>query len=299
MDHAGTKILVVDDEPLNLEIISEFLEDSPYLLETAGDGVQAWEKLCENPFAFNAVCLDRMMPNMDGIEVLRKMKENPDLASIPVIMQTAAAGAEDVVSGLDAGAFYYLTKPFEEEVLRSIVDAAVQDYQRYKDLRELVSNGARVMGLMTSSRLELKTVEEARSTATFLASACPQPERVVTGLSELLLNGVEHGNLGITYDEKSELNGEGRWAEEVQRRLALPENADKVVNVEYKKRNGEIVIKICDQGKGFDWEPYLEMDTARAFHSHGRGIAMARMLSFDELNYLGKGNEVEAHIKLQ
>ena len=103
---------------------------------------------------------------------------------------------------------------------------------------------------------------------------------------------MEHGNLGVTYDEKSKLMQENLWPREIERRLSLPENRDKFVEVFFESRDDEISIRIRDQGRGFDWEPFLEIDPDRAFDSHGRGIAMARILSFHTLEYVGCGNEV-------
>ncbi len=291
-------LLVVDDEPLNQEIIAEYLEDSPYKMRTADDGAQAWDILQTDPDVFDAVLLDRMMPNMDGIEVTRRMKDHPVLREIPIIMQTAAAAKDDVVSGLQAGVYYYLTKPFEEEVLRSIVDAAVEDYRRNRELSEQVRSRDEVLNLMRRCDLEVRTLEDARGAAAFLANACPQPQKVAMGLSELLLNGVEHGNLGLSYADKSRLHGNGAWEQEIEHRLALPQNAAKRVTVSLSRDDERITIDIRDTGTGFDWKPYLDLDPARAFDSHGRGIAMARLLSFDELEYRGCGNEVRVRIDL-
>jgi CheY-like chemotaxis protein/anti-sigma regulatory factor (Ser/Thr protein kinase) len=289
-------VLVVDDEEFNLEIIGEYLEDYHYDLHTAADGAEAWEMLEAAPESFDVILLDRMMPNMDGMEVLARVKAHPLLQSVPVIMQTAAAAKQDVIDGLRAGAYYYLTKPFDEEVLQSIVQTALEDHQRYTSLREQIRSGTQVLGLLKDAHFRLQSVDEARNLAAFLANACPEPEKVVTGLSELLLNAVEHGNLGITYAEKTVLNREGRWLEEVNQRLQLTEHQHKRVDVHFNNDGHLIRIRICDQGEGFDWEQYLEIDPARVYDNHGRGIAMARMLSFDNLEYLGCGNEVEVSI---
>ena len=296
MTNASATMLVVDDEEFNLEIIGEYLEDFDYDLVTAGDGVEAWSLLEAEPERFDAILLDRMMPRMDGMEVLARIKEHPLLQSVPVIMQTAAAAKQDVVEGLQAGAYYYLTKPFDEQVLQSIIQTALEDHRRYCALRQLIRSGSQVLGLMQSAHFRCQSIDEARSLASFLANACPSPEKVVTGLSELLLNAVEHGNLGITYEEKSALNREGRWLEEVGRRFVLDENRQKHVDVRFSNDGQVVRIRIADQGTGFDWEKYMEIDPQRAYDSHGRGIAMARMLSFDSMEYLGDGNEVEVTV---
>jgi CheY-like chemotaxis protein len=298
MQIQSPRLLVVDDEPLNQEIIAEYLDDSPYSLQTADDGAIAWSILESQPKSFDAVLLDRMMPNMDGIEVIERMKKHPELRGVPVIMQTAAAAKDDVVSGLQAGAYYYLTKPFEEGVLRSIVDAAVEDYRRHRALVEQLRTRDGVLHMIQSVELSIRTLDDARSTATFIADACPQPERVVMGFSELLVNGVEHGNLQISYADKSRLNSTGEWEQEIQRRLADPAHAHKRVKVEYRRASDKLTVRITDEGDGFEWQRYLEMDPTRAFDSHGRGIAMARLLSFDKVTYFGSGNQVEVEINL-
>ncbi len=291
-------VLVVDDEPFNVEILLEYLEYTGYNFETAEDGQEAWEKLEADPEKFDVVILDRMMPRMNGLEVLGRIKEHPILQSVPVILQTALAAENEILEGMQAGAYYYLTKPFNEAMLLSVVSTAIEDRKRYRHAIEDSDLVVRTFGLMSEGTFSFKTLSSARDLATFLANACPDPRRVVIGLSELLVNAVEHGNLKITYDEKSKLREENRWEEEVEARLADPENADKEVSVRYRRDDDAIRVIIKDQGEGFDWEQFLEIDPSRAFDTHGRGIAMSRMISFDNMEFRGNGSEVEVTINL-
>ena len=119
---------------------------------------------------------------------------------------------------------------------------------------------------------------------------------MVLGLQELLTNAVEHGNLGISYADKTRLVLENRWADEVERRLAQPGWGRRTVTVTLSREAGDITLTIQDEGDGFDWRKYLEFDPERAFDPHGRGIAMARMMSFDALDYQGNGNTVVVKI---
>ena len=98
-------VLVVDDDETNRMIVAEFLAGHGYCLEEAEDGEQAWQLLSALPERFDAVLLDRMMPGIDGIEVLRQLKSHPQAARIPVILQTAAAAPDQVLEGLREGAF--------------------------------------------------------------------------------------------------------------------------------------------------------------------------------------------------
>ncbi|MEN8180423.1 MAG: response regulator, partial [Pseudomonadota bacterium] len=203
MEEQKPKILVVDDEAFNLEILGEYLEDANYAAVMADNGQQAWSLLEESPERFEAVLLDRMMPEMDGMEVLTRIKAHPTLNTLPVIMQTAKASKQDVLDGLQAGAYYYLTKPYDEEHMLAIVNTAVADYQRYRSLQKETLQTAHTLCLMQNGRFQFRTLQEGRNLATLLANASPNAGNVVIGLSELMVNAVEHGNLGISYEEKS------------------------------------------------------------------------------------------------
>ena len=292
-------VLVVDDEPFNVEIILEYIGSENYDLKDAEDGLDAWTQLEADPEAFDVVVLDRMMPNMDGMEVLKRINAHPILKEVPVILQTALASKSDIADGMQAGAFYYLTKPFEEEMLRSVIETAVSDRQRYLTMKKKVDVTTKDHVLLLEGIYTLKTLEEATELSTTLSNACPDPQRVIIGISELLINAVEHGNLGITYDEKGELKEDGTWNEEVMKRLEMPEHKDKVVTVKVFRDDEKVNFLIIDEGNGFDHSKYLEMDPDRAFDNHGRGIAMSRMLSFDHFEYQGVGNQILVGVNLK
>lgn len=293
-----TRVLVVEDHPIGRKLLVGQLDAAGYDVLTAGDGVEALAVLEDEGDAIDVVLLDRRMPRMDGMEVLRRLKADPRLSGVPVVMQTAADGRDEIIEGIRAGAFYYLTKPFDPQVLLSITAAAVEDHVHLRRLRRELDRRGKGLGLMVSADFRYRTIDEANDLAVTLAQACPEPGKRVMGLAELLINAVEHGNLGITYDEKHDLLARRAWNEEVARRLAAPEHRHKEVSVAFRRHAARIEITITDQGAGFDWSRYLELDPARAFDNHGRGIALARRVSFDSVRYRGRGNEVVATIEL-
>lgn len=295
---SGPRILIAEDEPVGLMVLTDILGEEGYETRSAVNGTDAWQLLADAPEGFDVVLLDRMLPDMDGIEILRRMKDHVEMAHLPVIMQTSMSGSEAVAEGLKAGAYYYLVKPFAAETLVAIVGAAIRDHRDYLDLQREVRQASRSMACLGSAAFSFRTTDEARDVATLLAQVAPDPGRVVLGLSELMLNAVEHGNLGITYDEKTRLGGGDALAEEIRRRLANPDFAGRVAMVEFMRNPGELRFTVRDQGKGFDWQQYLEMSPERAFDTHGLGIAMSKLLSFDRLEYRGCGNEVECVVKL-
>jgi len=297
MEKHQTHILIVDDEELNLEIISEYLSED-YKTSTAEDGLIAWEMLEKDPSIYDVILLDRMMPNMNGMEVLERIKQHPILKSCPVIFQTAKASVADISEGLNAGAFYYLTKPFEEEVLLSVVNTAVNDRIRFKEIQDTLAQTKVTMGMLNVAVFEFKDLDEARSISSLVSNACPEPEKIVMGLTELLVNAIEHGNLGITYEEKSSLNENGTWLNEINKRLQLEQNVNKTATLNFQRYSDRIEMIIIDQGQGFNWESYMDFDPGRVMDNHGRGIAVANKLSFSAVDYRGKGNEVCATLLL-
>jgi CheY-like chemotaxis protein/anti-sigma regulatory factor (Ser/Thr protein kinase) len=289
-----SRLLVVDDEEFNREIIAEYLEDEPWDLTMAQDGRSALALLHAPEAAFDAVVLDRMMPEIDGLEVLRHIRQDPSLQGLPVILQTAAAGREQVAEGLRLGAYYYLTKPYHRDALVAVVRSALNARSQRLELAQRIEEYRGVMALVLEGTFQFRTLGEARALAAALGSACADPDAASLGLVELLVNAVEHGNLGISLEEKAALLSNGRWEREVQARLARPEYAEKTVRVSCRRVGADLIVLIADQGEGFDWAQFLTMDESRAFQPNGRGISLARRLAFRTLEYRGCGNEVVA-----
>jgi len=138
----------------------------------------------------------------------------------------------------------------------------------------------------------LRTVEEARAVAEEAASVCADRWRVTQALTELLVNAVEHGNLGLGNVAKTALLKQGRWEAEVARRLAQPEYAHRHVRLVREHGAERWHFEIEDEGEGFDWRPFLVSDPARSSAPNGRGILLARQLAFGDLTYLGAGNRL-------
>ncbi|HEX7705243.1 MAG TPA: response regulator [Thermoanaerobaculia bacterium] len=296
-DEPGS-VLVVDDNPDDRALLETHLSREGYEVECAEDGVEALRLLETAGAHFDVILCDRMMPRMGGVPLLQTLKSHPDLKSVPVILQTASDSRADLIEAMRAGAFYYLTKPIDTEMLLSVVETAVRDRHSYRELQTMARRVATANRLLRAAQFSLSTIEEAKDVGSLIAALCPDPQNVVIGLTELIVNAVEHGNLGVTYDEKTELNESGRWAEEIQRRLQLPENLLKRVSVTFERDDHEIRITVIDEGAGFDWNRYVDPDPSRAFDNHGRGIVIARRVSFAELEYRGNGNEVIGHIRI-
>ncbi len=294
----GLKILAVDDEELNLDIMQEYFDDAKYKASQAHDGLEALQAL-EQSNNYDVIVLDRMMPNMDGMQFLAKVKSDKRFRDIPVIMQTAASASHQVTEGIKAGVYYYLSKPYTKDVFLSVIRAANDDAKRKLELRNQLKEYGHAMSMIQNGEFNFKTVEDAKALAILLGSSVPDPEMVIVGLTELMVNGVEHGNLGITYDEKKALKLQGQWENEIIRRQSLPENQPKLCLATVQRTAGHFKVRIKDQGAGFDWQKYQTIDPARLTDPNGKGIAMTMSSGFETINYMGNGNEVECIVKLK
>jgi len=122
-DHARGSVLVVDDEPTIAEVVSRYLERAGYRTRIAADGVQAIEAAADQ--RPDLVVLDLMLPRIDGLEVMRRLREqDPD--RIAVILLTAKGEESDRVIGLRLGADDYVVKPFSPAELVARVDAVLR-----------------------------------------------------------------------------------------------------------------------------------------------------------------------------
>ena len=290
------EILVVDDTPANLKLLSMLLAEQGYRVRPASNGVLALRSVAAK--APDLILLDIRMPDMDGYTLCRQIKADPRLAPIPVIFISALNETADKIQGFSVGGVDYLTKPFERETLLAIVAAAVRDRLAQLELLKQLEQQRDTLTMLRYGEFQFRTLAEAKRLTALLSSVCPQPEKVAMGLSELLINAVEHGNLGITYKEKTKLIQDNAWEGELNQRLALPQYASRRASVMLTRDNHEIRFVVADQGDGFDWQPFMEFSPDRAFDPHGRGISMARMLSFDAIEYQGNGNTVVATVKL-
>ena len=150
--HDPPRILVVDDNETNRDILVTRLEAHGYQTLQAADGEEALREVTQH--RPDVVLLDVMMPNLDGLEACRRLKSDRAVAFTPVILVTAKAATQDIVAGLDAGADEYLTKPIDQAALVARVRSAL----RIKSLHEQVQ--AQAADLANWNQTLARRVEE-------------------------------------------------------------------------------------------------------------------------------------------
>lgn len=291
------KILVVEDDPASRVVFKGTIEWQGHETRTANDGTEGLDMF--RLFEPDLVLSDIQMPGMSGLDLLREIRKS-DTETI-VIIVTAFGSEEQAANALQLGANNYLKKPVRHADLLPLIEK-YDNLVKVRTLRQAAA--AKVTRkeflLHFDSHLDLVPViaDQLVQEAAWRLSH-KQQLRIRLGLFELLVNAIEHGNLGITGKEKADAFAEGQLTALYKRRLAEPQRTNRQVTVEYSQNLQECVWTIRDEGDGFDynrdWNPLAGFDEQGL---HGRGIFLSRM-QFDEVNYMGNGNTVQAILRIQ
>lgn len=296
------QILLVDDQQPVLNLLQELLEMHGYKVLTATDGVMAMDIYRESRPSFTLT--DISMPNMNGLELLRQIKS---INAEAVVMLMTGAGSESfAVEALRGGAVNYFNKPLD-------INDLITTLNRYKNLALGYDYEGYAGDLLQSEHLSLQVPNDldlVNSAVQMIVNHCRaifHLDEIFTlrfGLYEMMVNAVEHGNLGITFEEKSKALEDNRLTQLMDERARIPEINQRRIHVDCQISPRELYCKIRDEGDGFDHSTYTSVDDpASMFESmgaslHGRGIMLTR-LQFDDVRFNAKGNEVRIlkHVK--
>ena len=189
MNQPPSAVLLVEDDPRMPEVLSGLLHDDNVQLTGAKDAAEAMERLRQQ--SFDLILLDLGLPGMNGLELLRQLKEAPETESIPVVVVTAWNSTQDKLRGFELGAVDYLTKPFEASELRARLRSAL----RAKHLQDQLSQTNRDL---LAARVAAESA--ARAKAEFLANMSHEIRTPMNGiiamaslLLETSLNHEQHG----------------------------------------------------------------------------------------------------------
>ncbi|MBU1109222.1 MAG: response regulator [Candidatus Riflebacteria bacterium] len=286
------KVLIVEDDEASRQFMTTLIRDEGYDVMEAANGAEGLK--CFESFQPELVFSDISMPIMDGLEMLEKIRKK-SYDSI-VVMTTAFGTAEYTLKALRLHANDYLVKPV-------LPQDVIANLKKYEDVLTTRSAEREVFGMILHRELTLqlgnlpgivsKVVDRLMQET---EGRIPAAERlsVHLGLLEIIMNAIEHGNLGINYTEKGEaLEGEsGDWNNLVSQRMSAAPYKDRSVLVQFQMDGECCEWTITDEGEGFDWQNVPDPnDPENLLAANGRGIMLAR-LSFDDLTYLGNGNQV-------
>ena len=264
-----------------------------YLLTFCATLSQAILKVNNSPIVqYDVFLIDESALNEDEFAKLKSFRESSYFGLIPLILQVNNPQSDAIQKGIDIGMYFYLTSPFNSELLNKAILSATQDPSNHQEISRRLANFDIAHPLLQKAVFHIQTVAEAHAIASVLAYMTPDQKRTAIGLFELILNSIEHGNLGIGYKLKSQLIKNSKLQIEITRRLSLEENRDKFVTVTLERKTDFFEFTISDNGAGFNYTNFLDFEEDRATDSHGRGIMIANRLSFDFLEYRDSGSTV-------
>jgi signal transduction histidine kinase len=253
-------VLVVDDYPMNRMKLARILEDQGHSSTMAENGQQALEMMQAQPF--DVVLLDILMPDMDGYEVLRRIKDEPKLRDIPVIVISAVDDVDSVVKCIEMGAEDYLPKPFNPTLLRARLRMSLQR-KKLRDLEKSYLQQEVMLRqtekLATLGRLSAGMAHELNNPAAAAQRGAGQLRAAVERLQRADRALGEHDLSGSQREELLELD---RLARE---RAAHPAALDSLAR---NDRESELEAWLAGQGVRDGWElapalASMELDEAR------------------------------------
>ena len=289
-------ILVVDDSATDRVRITGLLKRNPdgneplYETEVAANGAEALSLL--ESTAVDLVLTDLNMPELDGLELVRKMKE--DWSHIPVILMTGAGSEEIAVKAMQEGAASYVNKTsassWLHENVERVLESRVEDLAYAALCRQIVSdeyhlslNNDRVLMSATARFLR----QAMQSVGVVSDSELP---RVGVAMEEALLNACLHGNLEL---DSRLREGDGNEFDRLARERSAAEPWTKRrVTVDASISPQQLKVQITDEGTGFNPENLPDpTDPENLLKPHGRGVMMMKLF-LDEVTWNEQGNSV-------
>lgn len=283
-------ILVVDDDPIIREICKTNLQTVGYHVRTAENGEEALASLKQSKT--DLVVLDRMMPKLDGEEVLNRVRRNELTKNLPIIFLTAKSSIEDVTDGLRLGANDYLIKPFSVSNLIEHVNKALE--------RHYLVNGDeedwKKRGDTVKSSVEITFQYPSDIPGVIYALTRDLQVRNIKGLKlglfESINNAVYHGNLEMDSAMKQGSNGFAEYEELAHQRIEEEKYGNRWVRVRMEQNSSRIQFTIVDSGGGFEWDNLPNPDDNEALtYFAGRGIMLTRFY-YHSVTWNDKGNEI-------
>ncbi len=284
------KILIVDDEPSIRELLSVMLTDRGYTISAASDGMEGFELF--KSFNPDIAITDVRMPRMDGLTLTKQMKQLRD--DIDVIVMTGFGTEELVIEALRAGASNYLKKPIDFKDLLRILENTLfkrKHRERLDIKRDVVTREEKTIVIGNTISDVWGVVNQIILN---IHSETPHGilEGLRAGLYEIIINAIEHGNLGITYEQKTEALARSAYLEIIEEKARAAEEAGKKVTIHSKYDKERLSVEIRDDGAGFNIHDLPDvLHPEMIMSAHGRGILLTN-LYFDKVLYREPGNTV-------
>ncbi|MBF0236810.1 MAG: response regulator [SAR324 cluster bacterium] len=298
-ERKNVTIMIVDDQPsvrdtvrIGLRVIRKF----KFTFLEAADGYECLATLRSGAKP-DLIVTDLMMPELNGMELIHRLKNNPETHFIPIIVISAKNSTIDVLEALKAGAIDYLTKPFTPQDLQRAertIELSLQ-LNRHRDEISWQQSQYEIRQWKLTRSLEKERIFHLNKIQQILplchqllAYYFPENKREIMciGVYEIMMNGMVHGNFEVSSDLRDLEDGEEKFFDAIKERQETRPYSDRFMTVQILLNEQALTLKVLDQGKGFSLKeiPAMEDETAYFLMSHGRGITIART-AFDSVEF--------------
>ena len=286
------RVLIVDDAPDLRLTLKGLAVKRGYEVTEAEDGAQGLEQArTRRP---DLILLDIHMPNMNGLEALEEIREYDP--SVSVVIISSSTDRDHLEHALALGAVNFVHKPFDNEEIEFVLDRIYRAVEEEADVRQvldLVDMRSTQLSFPGSTAMLAKVVAYLGRE---LKNNYPGFELSVTeiklALYEALANALEHGNLEISYEEKSGVMLEpGGIDGLIKSRLADPRYGERQIHIRVTYNSRSVTYRIRDEGPGFDPRAHAQRPLGDTSALHGRGLALIKHY-MDGMEWNETGNEV-------
>lgn len=283
-------VLIIDDEEFICKLLQECLvmEGIPSLTADCGEeGLRLFRE--HRP---EIVVTDVCMPTMDGLAVLRAIRREDSEAKI--VVMTGYGGEKMALDALRAGAANYINKPLAIEEFLFIIRAhqrMLKAQKRQKLPPEMIVSEKKLLCLDNDVNNVYPAAYNLTHSLQGMLSA-QDLESVTLALTEAMINAIEHGNLEVGYEQKSEALKQNRYQQLLDEKMSNPKFASRTVTLEGKITPRKAWFQVTDQGSGYDWGDLPNpSDPENLMREHGRGLSII-MLFMSEVGFNERGNSV-------
>lgn len=301
LDHLeSTRLIMINSSGEPQGRLDEQLQRLGFSVLHVQQGPDAMDELNMLAGSAEAVILDWRCEGVKDAPFAEALAHTASVIGLPVLTLAAASRAEDLATAAEAGLADHLPTPCQLADLKAMLTEVVKKRRQRPDVSALNLEDA--VTLLESCKFRFRTPDDVEKLVPLIARIFPKPHRAAAGISELMMNAIEHGNLEIGQERKADWIARGVYRAELAKRLSTPPFSSRWGEVIINRRADGIMIVIMDQGCGFCWQDLIKnpgAENGAMAVAAGQGIAKAKAESFDDLRFNHQGNQVTGFVSTE
>jgi YesN/AraC family two-component response regulator len=295
-DNSLQHILVVDDEELIVDLLHDYFDELGYDVCVAQSAEEAIEKL-NNEKQFNLVLTDINLPGKSGLDLLKIVRETRE--DLPVVLLTGLKTLDNAITAVKSGAADYITKPFELDSVRRVVEKILKRQDRTIKKEQVFDNLKYLKLSFQFLTSEMDPSILAKELAGYLQRVNFGENQEINqyelAFTETLVNAVEHGSLDLASSIKSNnILQLAEYDDLKEQRLNDLNFSKRTIFIMFECTDELFSFTVKDQGKGFEWQKYIDKSHKISkvnTNAYGRGFNIIQHI-IDEVHFNESGNMI-------